>query len=114
MENKSGTIRKSESSNFRLLDTGRIVLLDKKQIAESIFEQIKQAVSKLPQRTKLALAQWLHAQVDDRLNDEEMMSIAVEGARALGKREATYAKRKARRSFACRFQLYAAQGKRNL
>ena len=29
-----------------------------------------------------------HTQVDDRLNDEEMMSLAVEGARALDKREA--------------------------
>ena len=45
---------------------------------------------------KLELVQWLHTQVDDRLNDEEMLSLAVEGARALDKREATYAKRKAR------------------
>jgi hypothetical protein len=44
-------------------------------------------VSKLPQRKKLALVQWLHTQVDDRLNDEEMMAIAAEGARALDKRE---------------------------
>jgi hypothetical protein len=58
--------------------------------------EIKQAVSKLPPRKKLALARWMQAQVDDRLNDEEMMAIAAEGARALDKREATYAKRKAR------------------
>jgi hypothetical protein len=45
-------------------------------------------VSKLPQRKELELVQWLHAQVDDRLNDEEMMSLAAEGARALDKREA--------------------------
>jgi hypothetical protein len=62
----------------------------------STVTEIKQAVSKLPQRKKLELVQWLHTQVDDRLNDEEMMSLAVEGARALDKREATYAKRKAR------------------
>ena len=59
-------------------------------------EEIKQAVSKLPQRKKLALVQWLHTQMDDRLSDQEMMAIAAEGARALDKREAAYAKRKAR------------------
>jgi hypothetical protein len=62
----------------------------------STVTEIKHAVSKLPQRKKLELVQWLHTQVDDRLNDEEMMSLAVEGARVLDKREATYAKRKAR------------------
>lgn len=45
--------------------------------------EIKQAVSKLPPRKKLALARWMQAQVDDRLKDEEMMAIAAEGARAL-------------------------------
>ena len=50
--------------------------------------EIKQAVSKLPQQKKLALVQWLHTQVDDRLNDEELMALAAEGARALDKREA--------------------------
>ena len=54
----------------------------------STVAEIKQAVSKLPQRKKLALVQWLHTQVDDRLNDEEMMTLAAEGARALDKREA--------------------------
>ena len=58
--------------------------------------EIKQAVNKLPPRKRLALAQWLQAQVDDRLNDDEMMAVAATGARALDKREATYAKRKAR------------------
>jgi hypothetical protein len=53
----------------------------------STVTEIKQAVSKLPQRKKLELVQWLHTQMDDRLNDEEMMSLAVEGARALDKRE---------------------------
>ena len=62
----------------------------------STVMEIKQAVCKLPPRKQLALVRWLQAQVDDRLNDEEMMAIAAEGARALEKREAAYAKRKAR------------------
>jgi hypothetical protein len=62
----------------------------------STVTEIKQAVGKLPPRKKLALARWLQAQVDDRLNDEELMAIATEGARALDRREAGYAKRKAR------------------
>ena len=52
--------------------------------------EIKQAVSKLSKRKKLALVQWLHTRVDDRLNDGEMMALAAEGARALDKREAAY------------------------
>jgi hypothetical protein len=62
----------------------------------STVAEIKQAVSKLPQQKKLALVQWLHTQVGDRLNDEDLMALAAEGARALDKREAVYAKRKAR------------------
>lgn len=62
----------------------------------STVTEIKQAVSKLPPRKKLALAQWLQTQLDDRLNDDEMMAVAAEGARALDRREASYAKRKAR------------------
>jgi len=58
--------------------------------------EIKRAVSKLPARKKLALAQWLQAQVSDRLSDDEMMAIAAEGARALDKCEAAYARRKGR------------------
>ena len=54
----------------------------------STVTEIKQAVSRLPQRKKLALVQWLHTQVDDRLNDDELMALAAEGARALDKREA--------------------------
>ncbi|HOW65733.1 MAG TPA: hypothetical protein P5186_23760 [Candidatus Paceibacterota bacterium] len=57
---------------------------------------IKQAVIKLPQRKKQALARWLQALVDDRLSDEEMMAIAAEGGQRLDKREAAYAKRKTR------------------
>jgi hypothetical protein len=34
--------------------------------------------------------------MDDRLKDEELMKIAAGGARALDKREADHAKRKAR------------------
>ena len=62
----------------------------------STVTEIKQAVSKLPPRKKLELAQWLQTQVNDRLSDDEMMALAVEGARALDKREAAHAKRKAR------------------
>ncbi len=58
--------------------------------------EIKHAVNRLPARKKLALAQWLRTQVDDRPSEEEMMAVAAEGARALDKREAAYAKRKAR------------------
>jgi hypothetical protein len=58
--------------------------------------EIKQAVNKLLASKKLALIRWLQTQVDGRLSDDEMMIIAAEGARALDKREAAYAKRKAR------------------
>jgi hypothetical protein len=64
--------------------------------AVSTVTEIKQAVSKLPPRKKLALALWLNKQVDDRLSDEAMMAIAAAGARALDKREAADAKRKTR------------------
>jgi len=62
----------------------------------STVTEIKQAVNKLPARKKLALIRWLQTQMDDRLSDDEMMVIATEGAQALDKREAAYAKRKAR------------------
>ena len=64
--------------------------------AMSTVTEIKQAVKRLPPQKKLALARWLQAQMDDRPTDAEMMAIAAEGARALDKREAAYAKRKAR------------------
>jgi hypothetical protein len=64
--------------------------------AMSTVAEIKQAVTRLPERQKIKLACWLQAQVDDRLNDEELMKIAAEGARVLDKREAQYAKRKTR------------------
>ena len=62
----------------------------------STVVEIKAAVSKLPQGKKVALARWLQAQVDDRLDDEEMMAVAAAGAQELDKREAAHAKRKAR------------------
>ena len=64
--------------------------------AMSTVTEIKQAVKRLPPQKKLALARWLQAQMDDRPTDDEMIAIAAEGARALDKREAAYAKRKAR------------------
>ena len=62
----------------------------------STVTEIKQAVNKLPASKKLALIRWLQTQVDDRLSDDEMTVLAAQGARALDKREADYAKRKAR------------------
>jgi hypothetical protein len=62
----------------------------------STVTEIKAAVSKLPPRKKLALARWMQVQVQDRLSDEEMMAVAAEGARALDRREAAYARRQAR------------------
>jgi hypothetical protein len=62
----------------------------------STITEIKQAAIRLPPRQKLALARWLQTQVDDRLKDDELMALAAEGARALDKREAVHAKRKAR------------------
>jgi hypothetical protein len=62
----------------------------------STVAEIKQACTRLPDRQKIKLARWLQTQVDDRLNDDQLMKIAAEGARALDKREAEYAKRKTR------------------
>ncbi len=62
----------------------------------STVAEIKEAAVKLPLRQKRALARWFQAQVDDRPSDEELMILAAEGARALDRREAAYAKRKAR------------------
>ena len=62
----------------------------------STVTEIKQAVQKLPPQKKMALARWLYTQVDNRLSDEEMMHVAAEGARALDRREAADAKRRAR------------------
>ena len=62
----------------------------------STVMEIKRAVSKLPPRQKMALARWLQKQTSDRVSDDEMMALAAEGARALDKREAAYAKTKSR------------------
>ena len=62
----------------------------------STVAEIKEAVIKLPPRKKQALARWLQSQLGDHLSDQEMMAIAAEGARALDRREAADAKRKAR------------------
>src|SRR2546423_13586623 len=66
----------------------------------STVAEIKQAVCKLPPRKKQALARWLQSQVDDRLSDAEMMALAAEGAGALDRREAAYAKGRTRRPLA--------------
>src|SRR5207244_259017 len=62
----------------------------------SAVTEIKSAVRKLPSRKKVQLARWLKAQIDDRLEDGALMAVAAEGARALDRREAAYAKRKVR------------------
>ena len=65
-------------------------------IGMSTVAEIKEAVTRLPEREKIQFARWMQTQIPDCLNDDEMMEIAAEGARALDRREAHYAKRKAR------------------
>jgi len=62
----------------------------------STVTEIKEAVTRLPPRKKQALARWLQSQIGDHLSDQEMMTIAAKGARALDRREAADAKRKTR------------------
>ena len=62
----------------------------------STVVEIKEAARRLRPQRKAALAKWLRSQVDDQLTDDAMMAIAAEGARALDKREATYAAGKKR------------------
>ena len=62
----------------------------------STVAEIKEPIARLPKRGKIQFARWMQAQVSDRLSDDEMMTVAAEGARALDRREAQYAKRKAR------------------
>lgn len=64
----------------------------------STVAEIKDAVARLPRRQKMQIARWMQSQIPDRLSDDEMMAIAVEGARVLDRREARHAgaKRKAR------------------
>ena len=54
----------------------------------STVAEIKDAVARLPEREKIQFARWMQTQISDRLNDEEMMAVAAEGARALDRREA--------------------------
>jgi hypothetical protein len=62
----------------------------------STVAEIKEAVARLPERQKIQFARWMQTQVNDCLSDDEMMKIAAEGARAFDRREAQYARRKAR------------------
>jgi hypothetical protein len=62
----------------------------------STVAEIKHAFARLPERRKTQIARWVQTQVNDRLSDDELMALASEGARALDKREAEHAKRKAR------------------
>ena len=57
----------------------------------STVAEIKEAVARLPEREKIQFARWMQTQIPDCLNDDEMMEIAAEGARALDRREAHYA-----------------------
>jgi hypothetical protein len=62
----------------------------------STVAEIKEAVTRLSERKKIQFTRWMQTQVDDSLNVDEMMAIAAEGARTLDRREARYAKHKAR------------------
>jgi hypothetical protein len=50
----------------------------------STVAEIKEAVTRLPERQKIQFARWMQTQIHDRLGDDEMMGIAAEGACALG------------------------------
>ena len=54
----------------------------------STVAEIKEAFKRLPDGQKAQLGRWLHTQADDRLNDQELMGLAAEGARTLDQREA--------------------------
>ena len=62
----------------------------------STVAEMKHAFTRLPQRQRVQFTRWVQRQADDRLTDDEMMALAAEGARALDKREAKHATRKAR------------------
>ena len=53
----------------------------------STVAEIKEAVTRLPERQKIQFARWMKTQIRDRMSDGEMMKIAAEGARALDRRE---------------------------
>jgi hypothetical protein len=56
----------------------------------STVAEIKEAVTRLPERQKIQFARWMQTQIPDRLSDDEIMGMAAEGARALERREAQY------------------------
>jgi hypothetical protein len=62
----------------------------------STVAEIKEAVTRLPERKKIQFARWMQMQIPDRLSDDDMMEIAAEGARVIDRREIQYAKRKTR------------------
>ena len=64
----------------------------------STVAEIKEAVTRLPERKKIQFARWMQAQIHYRLNDDEMMAIAAEGARAQERRELESALRHSLRS----------------
>ena len=64
----------------------------------STVAEIKEAVTRLPERKKIQFARWMQAQIPDRLNDDEMMAIAAEGARAQEQLELESAMRHSLRS----------------
>ena len=64
----------------------------------STVAEIKEAVTRLPERKKVQFARWMLAQIPDRLNDDEMMAIAAEGARDHEQRELESALRHSLRS----------------
>jgi hypothetical protein len=82
--------RRSPSSMFAIMP-----LMVQNNFVSTVAE-IKEAVTRLPERQKIQIARWMQTQISDRLSDDEMMAIAAEGARALDRREARHAKRKTR------------------
>jgi hypothetical protein len=48
----------------------------------STVAEIKEAVTRLPERQKIQFARWMQTQISDCLSDDKMMKIGAEGARA--------------------------------
>ena len=59
----------------------------------STVTEIKEAVSKLPSRKKLAMIRWMRTQVDDRQSDRGTVVRAGVGTRKPDKRETAEARR---------------------
>ena len=64
----------------------------------STVAEIKEAAARLPERQKGQIARWMQTLIPDRLNDDEMMEIAAEGARAQEQQELESALRHSLRS----------------